>query len=370
MPQTDVRARLYEKTGGFIRGICHACGEKDALLEANIRWIRGDTPYPFNRDGTLSPAFLDYKAMCRAYLDKGIRVIGITPYPRAFLANGVDVRTAEGLAQAETICRRMAQELHGLVHCWQVTNEMWVVFFRDPLTDEEATDFLIACTRGVRAGDPDCAVGNNSGIRPRLIEAVGPDDYIGMDCYLGSWGNGGPDDYAREIDALYEQGGHIPIILMEFGFPSIGGMVEDADAEIRGYLNRHGFSSLDDAIERIDAFIETMPEPMRTCARSCAPEDRKNYVLSNWTHLLKKWFTKSPIPHTEEGQAEFYRRLLPLLQQNEHLAGAVVFCWRDNPTCFNCGASDCPCETAWGITRCDGTRKPAYDAIRAAFAER
>ena len=84
MPQTDVRARLYEKTGGFIQGICHPCGETDALLEASIRWIRSDTPYPFNSDGTPSQWFLDYKAMCRTYLGKGIRVIGITPYPRAF----------------------------------------------------------------------------------------------------------------------------------------------------------------------------------------------------------------------------------------------------------------------------------------------
>ena len=59
-----------------------------------------------------------------------------------------------------------------------------------------------------------------------------------------------------------------------------------------------------------------------------------------------------------------------MLRRNEHLAGAVIFCWRDSPTCFNCGASDCPCETAWGITRCDGTRKPAYDAIREAFSAR
>ena len=103
MPQTDVRARLYEKTGGFIQGICHPCGETDALLEASIRWIRSDTPYPFNSDGTPSQWFLDYKAMCRTYLGKGIRVIGITPYPRAFLANGIDVRTAEGLAQAEAV---------------------------------------------------------------------------------------------------------------------------------------------------------------------------------------------------------------------------------------------------------------------------
>ena len=370
MPQTDVRARLYEKTGGFIQGICHPCGETDALLEASIRWIRSDTPYPFNSDGTPSQWFLDYKAMCRTYLGKGIRVIGITPYPRAFLANGIDVRTAEGLAQAEAVCKYMAEELRGLVHCWQITNEMHIVFFRDPLTDEEATDFLIACTKGVRAGDPDCAVGSNSGIRPRLIAAAGPDDYIGLDCYCGSWGDGGPDDYVREIETLYAQGNQTPIILMEFGFPSTGGIVEDADAEIKAYLNARGFSDLDDAVERLDDFIETLPEPMRACAKNCAPEDRKNYVFSNWTHLLKKWFSRSALPHTEAGQAEFYRRLLPMLRRNEHLAGAVIFCWRDSPTCFNCGASDCPCETAWGITRCDGTRKPAYDAIREAFSAR
>ena len=74
---------------------------------------------------------------------------------------------------------------------------------------------------------------------PRLIAAAGPDDYIGLDCYCGSWGDGGPDDYVREIETLYAQGNQTPIILMEFGFPSTGGIVED-DRAIRHSRAREG----------------------------------------------------------------------------------------------------------------------------------
>ena len=59
--------------------------------------------------------------------------------------------------------------------------------------------------------------------------------------------------------------------------------------------------------------------------------------------------------------------LLPKLTAHPHLAGAVIYCWQDSKTCFTCGEDDCPCETAWGITRADGTHKPAYEAIGEAF---
>ena len=54
------------------------------------------------------------------------------------------------------------------------------------------------------------------------------------------------------------------------------------------------------------------------------------------------------------------------------LAGFFVFCWRDSPSCWYCGQSDCPYETAWGITDINGNPKPAFYAIKdtmAAFEE-
>lgn len=360
---------IYRRTGGFLKGICHPRGEIDGLLEAGLHWIRCDVPYPFNADGTWAQAFLQYKATCETYAARGIRTIAITPYPRAFLRNGIDPRTPDGLAAAEEVCMRIAEALRDSVGCWQITNEMWDNVFRTPLTNDEATDFLIACTKGVRRGDPVGIVGHNSGYRPRVEQEAGRSDYIGVDFYAGSWGNGGPDDFIRKIDEMYEESDHTPVILMEFGFASVGGQVQDPDAEIRAYLNERGFADLDDAVRRADEYIQTLPGALRKAAEICAPEDRNSFIHGGWEHLLKKWFSHGTLPHTEEGQAEFYRELLPKLLANEHLAGAILYCWQDSPYCGNCGAEDCPCETAWGITRVDGSRKPAYEVIRDIFTQ-
>lgn len=359
---------IYRRTGGFLKGICHPCGEVAGLLEAGLQWIRIDVPYPFNADGTWTQAFLNYKATCESYAAQGIRTIAVTPYPSAFLAHGIDPRTPQGLAAAESVCVRIAEELRGPVGCWQITNEMWVIGFRAPLTDSEATDFLIACTKGIRKGDPDGIVGHNSGYRPRVEQEAGRSDYIGLDCYAGSWGDGGPDDFIRRIDELYEESDHTPVILMEFGFASVGGQVQDADAEIRAYLNERGFADLDDAVRRSDEYIQTLPGALRKQAETCAPEDLEHFIRGGWEHLLKKWFSHGTLPHTEAGQADFYRELLPKLLAHDHLAGAVLYCWKDSPRCFNCGSEDCPCETAWGITRVDGSRKLAYQVIREIFS--
>lgn len=365
-------SRIYAKTGGFIKGICHPNDDRKGLLDIGIHWVRRDIPYPYDGVGNVTPAFRVYRDACAYDVEQGIYTVGITPYPRDFIAHGADVRTEQGLKQAEEICARLAGELSGMVRCWQITNEMHVLQFRAPLTEAESMRFIAACTNGVRRGDPDGAVGHNSCNQHWLplcaeIEAnTAGSDYIGLDCYAGTWGEGGVDSYAEEIDRIYERT-KLPVILMEFGFASRGESVEDAAAETRAYLNAHGFCDMEDAARRADEYIETLPEPMKMAGRRCAAEDKEAYVRGNLTHLLKKWWHKGEIAHTEAGQAEFYRRLLPKLTAHPHLAGAVIYCWQDSKTCFTCGAADCPCETTWGITRADGTRKPAYATVGEAF---
>ncbi len=363
---------IYAKTGGFIKGICHPGSDREGLLNIGVRWVRRDIPYPYDGDGSATPAFRAYRDACAYYAEKGIYTVGITPYPRDFIAHGADVRTEQGLKQAEEICARLAGELSGMVRCWQITNEMHVLQFRAPLTEEESVRFIVACTNGVRRGDPAGAVGHNSCCEHWLplcagIEAdTGGSDYIGLDCYAGTWGEGGVDSYAGEIDRVYGMT-KLPVILMEFGFASFGESIENHEAEILAYLNARGFADMRDMLARTDEFIETMPEPMKIVGRRCAPADKADYARGGFTHLLKKWWYKGDLPHTEEGQAEFYRTLLPKLTAHPHLAGAVIYCWQDSKTCFTCGEDDCPCETAWGITRADGTHKPAYEAIGEAF---
>lgn len=355
---------LMEKTGGLMAGICHPRGEKDGLLEAGLTWIRFDVPYPFNADGSFTQAFLDYKTTCEEYLARGIRTIAVTLYPASFIAAGIDPRTPEGLAETEAVCKRMAEELAHCVDCWQICNEMWVVHFRKPLTEEESVDYLIACTKGVRAGDPDGIIGNNSWYLPELEEAAGRSDYIGLDSYTGTWADGEPDDVLKNVQNLYLSSNRTPVILMECGFNSSGDIAEDMDAEIDAYLKSLGFNGRLDAANRLDEFIATLPEVVQWVVNNASPEDRESAAFGYWTHLLKKWSAKSDIPHTDEGQAEYYRQLLPQVLHSPFLAGSVFYCWQDSAICGNCGSADCPCETTWGITRVDGTRKPAYDVIR------
>jgi len=69
-------------------------------------------------------------------------------------------------------------------------------------------------------------------------------------------------------------------------------------------------------------------------------------------------------PHTPEGQADFYRDLLPRLMRKPYLLGAFIYRTTDSERCYVCGQSDCPIETHWGLLTVDGKKKPAYNAVR------
>lgn len=156
---------------------------------------------------------------------------------------------------------------------------------------------------------------------------------------------------------------------MEFGFASLGGNAHADRREAYEYLENLGFHGLDDLAARSDEFIATLPPALKHTADTCAREDLIPALIGMMPHLTKLWYAEMVFPHTEEGQAQFYAELLPKLLSDPYLAGAILYCWQDSRTCFTCGASDCPCETAWGITRCDGTKKPAYDTIKEIFTK-
>lgn len=365
---------MLKKTNGFMKGICHPGRDRDMLLNAGLGWVRRDIPYPYDKNGGLTLAFAAYKEACRYYAEKGIYTIGITPYPNTFIGAGIDVSTESGLKEAEIVCEKLGKELSGCVRCWQVTNEMHILHFRAPLDEEQAKRFIISCMRGLRRGDPEGAIGHNSVDTQWLAHTAdiesetGGSDYIGLDFYAGTWGAGGPDDYIREIDRVYDMTG-LPVVLMEFGFASKGGYIDHEHNEIGKFLRDHGFKDISDAKNRPEDYIKVLPAPMAETMRKCSPADKISYVGSGFEHILKKWWNKPEIEHTEDGQAEFYTKLLPMLIENPRLAGAIIYCWQDSERCFTCGSTDCPCETAWGLMRCDGTPKPAYEAVKRVFAE-
>ena len=366
--------QMLGKTGGFMKGVCHPGQDRELLLAAGLCWVRRDIPYPLTAGGELTDGYKAYKKACEYYTERGIGTIGITPYPRAFIEAGIDVREPENLPRAAEVCAFLACDLAGMVRCFQVTNEMHILQFRAPLEEAQSMRFIIACTRGVRQGDPSAAVGHNSvdehwlPLCREIERETGGTDYAGLDCYDGTWGVGGPYTYVEKFYKVYEQTGR-PVVLMFFGFATKGGFIDHQNDEIGKYLKSRGFRDFDDVEARMEEYIATLPAPMAETARRCSPEDRRRYVRGGWEHLLKKWYSTNPIVHTPEGQAEFYRRLLPKLLSHPKVCGAILYCWQDSRTCFTCGADDCPCETAWGLLDCDGNPKPGYFAVKECFTK-
>ncbi len=356
-----------------MKGICHPGTDYAALTEAGLGWVRRDVPYPFDNDGNVSADHYKFLEETRTYLKNGLRSVVVSPYPRTFLAHGIDPRTVEGLEQVRQVCAFLAKEYSDLGVCWQATNEMFVIHFRAPLNIPESMAFLIASLQGLRMGEPGGIIGHNTVSTSEGWDTLGHEilrqtecDYLGFDLYNGTWSSGGTDTYIDRIGELYALY-NIPIVLMEFGFASLGGNAHSDNREAYAYLENLGFHGEADLQSRMDEFVETLPPRLKHTAMTCAPEDRFPAILGMMPHLTKLWYAEMTHPHTEAGQAAFYGEILPKLLADKRLGGAIIYCWQDSHACFTCGASDCPCETAWGITRCDGTKKPAYDTIKRIF---
>jgi len=364
---------LFQKTGGFIRGICHPKGRADLLLQMGLRWVRLDLPFPYGDNGSVTEAYRDFKASCRAYAQQGLSSIVVTPYPKAFIHHGIDVTTAYGLAEVSRICAWVAADFSAFKICWQATNEMHIPHFRAPLTAVQAKDFVIASITGLRRGNSSAAIGHNSvhygwEALCHEIQRQAPGDYIGLDCYDGTWSEGGVDTYLEKIDLVYETL-RMPVILMEFGFASQGGNRGISPQEANAYFESNGLASLEHALRSPALLKNVVPAKLGALFDAVAPVDLQECVLSCIQHLLKRWPYPGDIPHTETGQADFYARLLPKLLNHHAVGGAVIYCWQDSETCFLCGEADCPCETAWGLTRKDGRLKPAAAAVKQAFQQ-
>lgn len=366
----NLHERIFTKIGGFMKGICHPCGNCKMLTDAGLTWVRRDAPYPFDENGNISESHRNFLNETRIYAENGLRSVIISPYPRTFIAHGIDASAPEGLKKVSEVCEFMAREYAAYGVCWQATNEMFVIPFRAPLNEVQSKNFVIASLKGLKKGDPNAAVGHNSVGGGKWdeycveINGACECDYLGYDLYNGSWSSGDTDTYTARAKRLYELV-KIPIILMEFGFSSFGRNVDRDD--VTRYLNGLGFADMNDILSRPQDFIGTLPPRLRHSAETCSREDLNTAITGMMPHLLKGWFSEKLFPHNEEGQAEFYAELLPKLVDCPYLAGAVIYCWQDSHTCFSCGAPDCPCETAWGMIRRDGTPKKAYSVMKEVF---
>jgi hypothetical protein len=326
-------------TQDFMMGISIASDQRpDHMREAGVEWLRIDTPFPFEgKVGKVSQRFRSFVKQAQDWHERGFSILGITPCPRSFMdAGGVGVPGGPLFLDAyEEGCRFMAQELAEVVPAWQIANELNLVVFRMPLTEEEAITFARRGGRGLRRGNPSAMLGvNMAGFWEKgreMYEALysGEDvelDYAGIDFYFGSFEPGGPEDFRENMKTLRDITGK-PMIVAEWGYASIGEGFSREEEEENQRLMEHG---------RWQDWFD-------------------------YPHQVKKWgYTWRE--RTPEIQAAYLEETLKILTDIPDVIGAFWCSWADTEWCFYCGESDCT-WAGWGLLDVEGKPKLAYHAL-------
>ncbi|MDH7569065.1 MAG: hypothetical protein QHJ73_05710 [Armatimonadota bacterium] len=329
----------------FIGTSAYASADTGLMRQAGIGWVRQGVRFPFvdRIGGRISDEYLKSKAAIQRFVDAGLRVMVNTPNPGIgtyekdaagkLVLNWHDRLPAwcgplgsdQFLRSYEEMCAWLAQDLKGMVPLWQVANELDIQQFAGPLNPRQACDLIAAGARGLKSADPSVLVGHNPagganagyffgylyGRRDGLL------DYCGIDGYYGTWAPGSPDSWSRRIEEIHHLTG-LPVLVNEWGFSSAGGVMDEEEAQRN--------------------------------APVCA---------------VKKWRHTWGAGHTPEGQAQFVRATFEAFRtQRQHLLGVFFYRWEDQERCWQCGAPDCPAETAWGLVDLQGRPKPAFYAFR------
>ncbi len=358
----------------MIKGINHVYDRFSLLEECGIEWNRVDCPYPFDEDGKISELYKMYKQRCEECKAHGLKIMSLTPNPMRYIRDaGIDIRKPDGYQRIAEVTAFLANDLKGLVDGWQVGNELNVYFFRAPYDFDEAIRFAEAGMEGIRSVDKEILCGYNFSeydetsiyMMKKLLHRPELYNYIGYDGYCGTWIKGGPDDFITAIDEIYALT-QKPVLMQEFGFASTGDVIEEG--ELDRAMSRFGFRDFDEAVANCELFLERLPEELSAHIKSAPSKDWEANLRHLEPHILKKWVGGSAeYPHTLEGQAKFYRDLLPMLLQSPHLIGFFIFSFRDAGRCFFCKEEDCPCETAWGLLDRNGEKKPSFYAVKEAL---
>lgn len=362
----------------FICGVCHPSDNYEQIKGANIGWVRFDMPFPFNEQGGVSEAYERFKSRVSEFQKNGIRVMTVTPYPRDFIANGIDPRTAEGEQRLRETARFIIKDLQGVVAGIQVTNEMGIPHFILPLNMQQAIRFIGVQLEEMYPLRQDILIGYNSAgpqadLHSQMKEYLEFCDYVGIDIYIGCFMVGG---FMWMFDAMLDYLWVMtkkPIMIQEFGYISGGKPMKKSEklALLRGY----GVSSEKQAREKIEVLFGNLSEHMqRHIGNVCGGDVSRYYNLifkSDFRdHLYKQIPSLVKIPgydHTHEGQAKFYKHILPRLYNKPFVAGMFIYCYGDGESCHVCGQSDCPTETKWGLVTREGKEKPSYYAVKKAF---
>ena len=143
--------------------------------------------FPFDEDGvTIGPSFLENKKEAQRLHDAGFDLMGGTFGPGSYQYDPVAGGTV-----------------------WVPSVSSWA--------------------RGLKHGNPAAKPGINLGFMNEYAEWLlgelyrcedSPFDYIGIDGYMGSWQEGGPDDWKWYIDKAYALTGK-PVIINEWGYSTL-----------------------------------------------------------------------------------------------------------------------------------------------------
>ncbi|MDR1734881.1 MAG: hypothetical protein LBR73_08390 [Oscillospiraceae bacterium] len=372
--------RIRESNGGkMMHGLCHASHVEDdkILTDIGVTWVRDGGVLPFDEDGTLREEYLRDKARAIQQKAAGIKRMWITPNPGWFLRIGIDPRTPEGLERVAEIARFLAEDLQGVADAFQIGNEMSIPRFAGGLTLQECCTFAGTIAKAMAPVKKEILVGFNL-IGPQVDQVVLMRpymeyiDYVGFDIYIGSFFKYVPYLAMHGLCAKFLWTfTKKPIILCEFGYLSAG--QPKTEEEKTALLNSYGIKDENDLRENPDTFLQNLSAKTgnhvgENYVNRCASHGKGDYLLSMdfINHIycqLGKGVQIKHCPHTGEGQAEFYRRLLPRLEKLPYLVGAFIYNYHDYGECCICGQSECPMETKWGICEQDNTPKPAYYAI-------
>ncbi len=376
---TDETKAMRKK--GFVRGVCHAPENYIQLHEANINWVRLDIPYPFDENGQLRKEYLDKKEECKRFTANGFRVMAITPYPAACIKYGADVRTAEGEQTLRASARFLITDLQAYVGGFQVTNEMGMPHFTLPLNMAEAVKFIGVQLEEMYPLRGKIIIGYNSAgpqidLHLPMKQYHKYCDYVGLDMYLGCFFNMPGFVFMFSVMArfLWAFTGK-PILMQEFGY--IGEGKPKTKDEKKKILLSYGFESEEQAKADIEKFVNSLSPHFANHVRKACGNDASKYASLLFggdmkNHLYKELprITAIPgMPHTPEGQAKFFSKVIKLFYDLDFVCGCIIYCYSDYAKCGYCGQADCPTETRWGLVDQQGNPKPAYYAVREIYGK-
>ncbi len=385
---TDFTARFdseiteaMESAGGFIKGVCHLEPDYEMIKQANIEWFRTDIPFPYNSDGSLSYEYIEFKENIKGYVDNGIKIFAVTPFPQDYIAYGLDPRQPESVQGIQDIAEFLVEDLKDYVGAFQIANEIGIDRFTLPLTMEEAAEFLGIQLEAMYPLKGDIIIGYNlcsSSIfdLPQMMKPYHQYcDYVGLDLYLGCFDSifKTVDQFTAVLNLVRLITGK-PIIMCEFGY--IGYGEGKTQAEKDEILKQYGFDSEESAKADIETFINSLPAKLKAEINEnygdLSPEEKAEIVFSSeyTAHIyceLNSDYGLYSFEHTPQGQAEFFEELIPKLMKLDYVIGTFIYCWSDSERCYVCGQEQCPVETGWGLVDGNGNPKPAYYAVQKVY---